>query len=112
MNRTLRLIGAVVLVPLWLSDSISETGNIPPDRDGRPIRTVFSSPAGHHTAFSLTTQFPELANRVGMMVVSAQAPPHGFLLKGFQLLGFRFNPDGPFTTISPMLSVDESLELG
>ena len=47
-----------------------------------------------------------------MMVVSAQAPPHGFLLKGFQLLGFRFNPDGPFTTISPMLSVDESLELG
>ena len=47
-----------------------------------------------------------------MMVISAQAPPDGFLLGGFQILGFRFNPDGPFTTISPMLSIDESFDLG
>lgn len=117
MNRTLRLIGAVVLVPLWLSYSLSETGNAPPDRDGRHIRSVFSSasltlPASHHTSFSLTALFPELVNRVGMMMISAQAPPGGFLLGGFQILGFRFNPDGPFMTISPLLSVDESFELG
>ena len=28
-------------------------------------------------------------------------------LQGFQVIGFRFNPDGPFTTIS----IDESLQL-
>lgn len=83
------------------------------DEDGILMGTAnLTLPAGHHTAFSLSKQFPELANRVGMMVISAQAPPDGFLLKGFQILGFRFNPDGPFTTISPMLSVDESFELG
>ena len=43
MNLRLRLIGAVALVPLWLSYSISETGNTPPDRDGRHIQTLFSS---------------------------------------------------------------------
>ena len=83
------------------------------DEDGTLMGTsTLILPAGHHTSFSLTTQFPELVNRVGMMVISAQAPPDGFLLGGFQILGFRFNPDGPFTTISPMLSIDESFELG
>lgn len=43
MNLTRRLIGAIVLVPLWLSYSVSKTGNTPPDRDGSHIRTVFSS---------------------------------------------------------------------
>lgn len=125
MNLTLRLVGAVLLVPLWLSYSVSETGNTLSDRDGRHIRNVFPGDevCAHFadgdnwttefvTSFSLTAQFPELVNRVGMMVISAQAPPDGGLLNGFQTLGFRFNPDGPFTTISPMLSVDESFELG
>jgi hypothetical protein len=83
------------------------------DEDGALMGTsTLTLPAGHHTSFSLTAQFPELVDRVGMMVISAQAPPDGGLLNGFQILGFRFNPDGPFTTISPMLSADESFELG
>lgn len=82
------------------------------DEDGTLVGTSnLTLPAGHHTSFSLTAQFPELVNRVGMMVISVQDPPDDGLLNGFQILGFRFNPDGPFTTISPMLSIDESLIL-
>ncbi len=78
------------------------------DEDGNLMGTsnLTLSP-GHHTSFSLTTQFPELVNRVGMMVISVQDPPDDGRLKGFGILGFRFNPDGPFTTISPMVSIFE-----
>lgn len=64
--------------------------------------------AKNHGAFSLTGEFPELAERVGMMVVSVVESDEE--TSGFGILGLRFNPDGPFTTISPMLSLSESLE--
>ena len=46
-----------------------------------------------------------------MMVVVINDPPDDFVLNGFAIVGFRFNPDGPFTTITPMLSLNESLDL-
>ena len=61
-----------------------------------------------HEAFSLAAKFPELADRVGMMVVSIRVSAEDIL--GFSLLGLRFHPDGPFTTITPRLSVSEYLE--
>ena len=45
-----------------------------------------------------------------MMVVAINDPPAEGVLSGFAIVGFRFNPDGPFTTITPMLSLDESLD--
>ena len=63
----------------------------------------------NHTAFSLAAEVPELIGRVGMVVVSIQEPDEG--ISGFHILGLRFNPDGPFTTITPMLSATESLGL-
>ena len=44
-----------------------------------------------------------------MVVVSIQQPDEG--ISGFQIVGLRFNPDGPFTTITPMLSATEFFEL-
>jgi len=63
----------------------------------------------NHTAISLTEQLPELAGQAGVMVVQIKSTRDR--LFGFQLLGLRFSPSGPFSTISPMLTLDESLEL-
>lgn len=71
---------------------------------------VLNLPPGHHTALSLTQQYPELVGRVGMMVVAINDPPAEGVLHGFAIVGFRFNPDGPFTTITPMLSINEFLD--
>lgn len=71
---------------------------------------VLNLPPGHHTALSLTQQYPELAGKVGMMVVAINDPPSRGVLSGFAIVGFRFNPDGPFTTVTPMLSIKESLD--
>jgi len=70
---------------------------------------VLNLPPGHHTALSLTQQYPELVGKVGMMVVVINDRPVGGL-GGVAIVGFRFNPDGPFTTITPMLSLRESAD--
>lgn len=75
------------------------------------LSRVLNLPSGHHTAFSLSKEFPVLVGRVGMMVVTVNDPPDDGVLNGFAIVGFRFNPDGPFTTITPMISLDESLDL-
>ena len=87
-----------------LLDFYSESGALLSSR-------VLYLPSGHHTALSLTQQYPELVGNVGMMVVTINDPPDRGVLQGFAIVGFRFNPDGPFTTITPMISIDESLEL-
>ena len=80
------------------------------DENGSLITSATLTLAPHnHTAFSLSAEVPELNGRVGMVVVSIQEPDEG--ISGFHILGLRFNPDGPFTTISPMLSATESFEL-
>ena len=54
----------------------------------------------NHTAFSLTDQLPALAGQSGVMVVQVKHTHDSD--SGFQLLGLRFSPSGPFSTISPM----------
>ena len=77
------------------------------DESGRLIdATELTLPAENHRAFSLTDEVSSLIGRVGMMVVSIDSTQESLI--SFQILGLRFNPDGPFTTISPMLSVAES----
>ncbi len=62
----------------------------------------------NHRAFSLTDQIPALAGQAGVMVVQIKFT-RDFLF-GFQLLGLRFSPSGPFSTISPMIPLSEALE--
>ncbi len=54
---------------------------------------------GQHTAFLLDARFPELADRAGIAeftgIDAAQTV-------GPVILGLRFNPSGPFTTLFPM----------
>ncbi len=45
------------------------------------------------------------------MVVVINDPPDDGVLQGVAIVGFRFNPDGPFTTITPMISTREWLDL-
>ena len=77
------------------------------EEDGTPMGSYnLYMPSGSHRAFSLATEFPEVAGKAGMLVVSIHRDV-GIL--GIGLLGLRFNPDGSFTTITPMISVDEDV---
>lgn len=103
MNRTLRLIGAVVLVPLWFSDSISETENIPPDRDGRPIRTVFSSDevcAHFADGDNWTTEFVFM-NMGGKSDPAGRPPYLIFSYSAVSGTGQQGRDDGDFRLSSP-----------
>jgi len=66
-------------------------------RDEGGIQTHLDSltlQPGNHTAFLLSTQFPEVANLKG--TVEFSTPDFGL-----SILGLRFNPDGAFTTVFP-----------
>ncbi len=56
-------------------------------------------PVRGHMAFALTQRFPETANRSGSIEFLVQG---GSVLSGVTIIGFRFNPSGPFTTIPPI----------
>jgi len=80
------------------------------DEDGDPIASgELTLGPRNHTAFSLSEQLPALAGKAGIMVIQIKSTRE--LLFGFQLLGLRFSPSGPFSTISPMLTLSESLEI-
>ena len=77
------------------------------EEDGTPMGSYnLYMPSGSHRAFSLAGEFPEVNGKAGMLVVSVQ---RGGGILGIGLLGLRFNPDGSFTTITPMISVDEAI---
>lgn len=71
--------------------------------------TTIHLPPYNHRAFDLVTNYPELIGRAGMAVISVQQTKE--TTAGFQLVAFRFSPTGSFTTITPMLSLQESVEL-
>lgn len=76
--------------------------------DGTPMGSYnLDMPSGSHRAFALADEFPEVNGKAEMLVVSIQ---RGDGILGIGLLGLRFNPAGSFTTITPMVSVDEALE--
>ena len=77
------------------------------EEDGTPMGAYnLYMPSSSHRAFSLADEFPEVDGKAGMLVVSIQ---RGDGILGIGLLGLRFNPDGSFTTITPMISVDEAV---
>ncbi|MFB3825829.1 MAG: hypothetical protein ACE15B_03635 [Bryobacteraceae bacterium] len=64
------------------------------DETGRSIQTaVLNLPAGAQTSFSLADQFPVTAGKRGTIEFAPQ--PGGW----FNIIGLRFNPTGPFTSV-------------
>lgn len=61
---------------------------------------VIKLDGNRHTAFSLTEEFPQTMGKVGVLRVWLRIPRDH---RGFQMLGFRFSPDGPFSTIEPVI---------
>jgi len=71
--------------------------------------TLPSIPAQGHAAFSLATQFPELAGQQGTVELSTQAEileatakqerPRVIAVPTFSVIGLRFNPTGAFTSL-------------
>jgi hypothetical protein len=55
-------------------------------------------PAGGHTSFLLSDRYPQLEDKRGTIQFSEQSG----LVEGLTVMGLRFTPDGPFTTIFPM----------
>jgi len=54
--------------------------------------------AGGHTSFLLSSRYPQLEGRRGTIQFSEQ----GGRLEGLPVMGLRFHPQGPFTTVFPM----------
>jgi len=71
--------------------------------------TLPSIPAHGHVAFSLATQFPELAGQQGTLELTSQvqldsapkgqARPRVIAPPTFSVIGLRFNPTGAFTSL-------------
>lgn len=56
-----------------------------------------------HTSFMLSDRFPELDGEAGSVVITSTSG-------GVLILGLRANPTGPFTTLFPMLTIDDVLD--
>ena len=64
---------------------------------------VLELPGNNHRAFDLTKEFPETIGKVGVLRVKRRSTTQTNR-SGIQLLGFRFSPEGPFSTIEPVVS--------
>lgn len=55
-------------------------------------------PAGGHTSFLVSSRYPQLEGQRGTIQFSEQTGH----VEGLTVMGLRFNPEGPFTTLFPM----------